>query len=88
MDGAGALTRTILHRASEAVDLDRTIATLATATRQSPVGFFCRGSESPWTRDLLRERGFVYTSNGFDDDLPYWDDGLLVRRPIASTAMT
>ena len=33
----------------------------------------CRGSESVWTRGLLAERGFAYTSNGFDDDLPYWD---------------
>ena len=66
--------------ATEAVDLDRAISVIAQATGQSPAGFFCRGSESPWTRDLLRERKFLYTSNGFDDDLPYWDrDG---ARPL------
>jgi peptidoglycan/xylan/chitin deacetylase (PgdA/CDA1 family) len=59
--------------ATEAADLDRAIRVIAQASGQQPVGFFCRGSESPWTRDLLRERYFLYTSNGFDDDLPYWD---------------
>lgn len=60
-------------RASEAADLDRAISVIVQATGQRPVGFFCRGSESPWTRELLRERSFLYTSNGLDDDLPYWD---------------
>ena len=26
-----------------------------------------------WTRPILKELGFEYTSNGFDDDLPYLD---------------
>lgn len=60
-------------RESEAADLDRAIAAIETATGARPTGFFCRGSESVWTRDLLRRRGFLYTSNGFDDDMPYRD---------------
>lgn len=64
---------------AEAADLDRASAAIATATGAAPQGFFCRGSESPWTRQLLAERGYAYTSNGFDDDLPYRDpSGLLV----------
>lgn len=65
---------------TEAADLDRTAAAIAAATGQSPLGFFCRGAESPWTRTLLAKRGYLYTSNGFDDDLPYCDaeSGLLV----------
>lgn len=59
--------------AEERADLQRCIATIESATGARPQGFFCRGSESPWTRGLLREAGFLYTSNGFDDDLPYWD---------------
>lgn len=59
--------------AAEAADLDRTTAVLERVTGRRPVGFFCRGSESPWTRALLAERGYRYTSNAFDDDLPYWD---------------
>ena len=58
---------------AEAADLDRCLAVTEAATGVRPVGFFCRGGESPRTRGLLAERGFLYTSNGFDDDLPYWD---------------
>lgn len=61
------------NRDEEARDLDRAIAAITEATGERPVGFFCRGSESVWTRDLLAERGMIYTSNAFDDDLPYWD---------------
>jgi len=73
-------------RASEAADLDRCVEAISAATGIRPVGFFCRGSESVWTRGLLAERGFAYTSNGFDDDLPYWDrntDGRLLVVPYA-----
>jgi peptidoglycan/xylan/chitin deacetylase (PgdA/CDA1 family) len=59
--------------ASEAADLDRCVAAIAGACGVRPAGFFCRGSESAWTRALLAERGFLYTSNAFDDDLPYRD---------------
>lgn len=58
---------------AEATDIDACVATITAATGVTPVGFFCRGGESPWTRELLAQRGFLYTSNGFDDDLPYWD---------------
>ena len=60
-------------RAEEARDLDRCIAAIETACGVRAGGFFCRGSESAWTRALLAERGFLYTSNAFDDDLPYRD---------------
>ncbi|WP_420394044.1 polysaccharide deacetylase family protein [Acuticoccus sp.] len=70
-------------RAAEAADLDRTVAAIADATGRRPVGFFCRGSESDHTRSLLAERGFLYTSNAFDDDLPYWDDSGLIVLPYA-----
>jgi peptidoglycan/xylan/chitin deacetylase (PgdA/CDA1 family) len=59
--------------AEEAADIDRCVAVTEQATGVRPVGFFCRGGESSWTRGLLAARGFLYTSNGFDDDLPYAD---------------
>ena len=40
---------------------------------ERPRGIFCRGAESPWTRGLLAERGYLCTFNGFDDDLSYRD---------------
>ncbi|WP_218831820.1 polysaccharide deacetylase family protein [Bordetella genomosp. 10] len=60
-------------REAERADLLRCLDAMERATGQRPRGFFCRGSESRWTRGLLRELGFAYTSNGLDDDLPYWD---------------
>lgn len=60
-------------REAEAADLDRCVAVIEAATGSRPVGFFCRGSESLHTRGLLAERGFLYTSNAFDDDIPYAD---------------
>ena len=60
-------------RSEELRDLRRCVEVMKSATGQRPVGFFCRGSESHETRSILRELGFGYASNGFDDDLPYWD---------------
>lgn len=62
--------------AEEARDIDACISAIGDATGQRPAGFFCRGSESEATRRLLAERGFVYGSNAFDDDLPYWDQSV------------
>lgn len=68
---------------SEARDLDGAGAAIEAATGTPPLGFFCRGAESPWTRRLLAERGYRYTSNGFDDDLPYRDESGLIVVPYA-----
>ncbi len=65
-------------REAEAADLLRSGAAIEAATGQRPVGYFCRGSQSPWTRELLQEQGYRYDSNAFDDDLPYWDGAMLV----------
>lgn len=60
-------------RDDERSDLIRTADAIAGATGSSPEGFFCRGSESRWTRKLLAGLGYTYTSNAFDDDMPYPD---------------
>jgi peptidoglycan/xylan/chitin deacetylase (PgdA/CDA1 family) len=62
--------------AEERIDLLRCIAATEQATGQRPLGFFCRGSQSEATRRLLVELGFLYCSNAFDDDLPYWDEAV------------
>lgn len=51
------------------------IETIESATGTRPVGFYCRGSQSDYTRDLLIDLGFEYDSNALDDDLPYWVKG-------------
>jgi peptidoglycan/xylan/chitin deacetylase (PgdA/CDA1 family) len=48
-----------------------------------PVGFFCRGSQSAFTRDLLIDLGFSYDSNALDDDLPYWAESPSGRKILA-----
>jgi peptidoglycan/xylan/chitin deacetylase (PgdA/CDA1 family) len=60
-------------RASERTALERCIEITRRATGERPLAFFCRGSASLHTRALLTELGFEYDSNGFDDDLPYYD---------------
>ncbi|MEM7041829.1 MAG: polysaccharide deacetylase family protein [Pseudomonadota bacterium] len=69
--------------AAERVDIERCLQVTEAATGERPEGFFCRGSESPWTRKLLAELGFTYASNAFDDDLPYDDPTGLVVLPYA-----
>jgi peptidoglycan/xylan/chitin deacetylase (PgdA/CDA1 family) len=58
---------------AERASLRRCIDVTRDVTGERPLGFFSRGSQSPRTRELLREFGFLYDSNGFDDDLPYFD---------------
>lgn len=60
-------------RETEREDITRCRDVIAAATGVRPVGFMCRGGQSPWTRDLLSELGFLYDSNCLDDELPYWD---------------
>ena len=62
-------------------DLERCVQVMKDATGQRPLGFFSRGSESRETRAILRDLHFTYASNGFDDDLPYWDKSD-ARRPL------
>jgi peptidoglycan/xylan/chitin deacetylase (PgdA/CDA1 family) len=60
-------------RETERRDMVRTRETIAAVTGVLPVGFMCRGGQSPWTRDLVSELGFLYDCNALDDELPYWD---------------
>ena len=57
---------------AERASIQRCLDVTEQATGVRPVGFFCRGSQSVHTRDLLIDLGFEYDSNAMDDDLPYW----------------
>jgi len=59
--------------AAERADIRRSREVIRQVTGVDPVGFMCRSSQSAWTRRLLSEEGFLYDSNAFDDDIPYWD---------------
>jgi peptidoglycan/xylan/chitin deacetylase (PgdA/CDA1 family) len=51
----------------------RTVAAIERATGQRPVGWHTRSATSPNTRRLLVEHGgFLYDSDAYNDDLPYY----------------
>jgi peptidoglycan/xylan/chitin deacetylase (PgdA/CDA1 family) len=79
MAGSGARTPTTTTPEAEARDLDRAAAAIEAATGARPARLLLPGRGEPVDARLLAERGYLYTSNGFDDDLPYRDpSGLLV----------
>ena len=52
--------------------LKKAIEILTSITGQRPVGWYT-GRNSPNTREIvMQEGGFLYDSDAYDDDLPYW----------------
>ncbi len=68
---------------SERAALERCLEITESVTGVRPTGFFCRGSQSEFTRDLLIDLGFKYDNNALDDDLPYWADSTSGRKILA-----
>ena len=57
----------------EASRIKRAIASLTRTLGGPPAGWYCRTAPSVSTRRLLLEHGgFVYDSDAYNDDLPYW----------------
>ena len=53
----------------------RAVASLERTTGRRPQGWYCRYGPSLRTRSLLvEEGGFLYDSDAYNDDLPYWVD--------------
>jgi peptidoglycan/xylan/chitin deacetylase (PgdA/CDA1 family) len=53
------------------------VASLKKTVGRGPAGWYCRYAPSEFTRRLLVENGsFLYDSNAYNDDLPYWATGL------------
>jgi len=49
------------------------VASLAKTTGERPLGWYCRSTPSVNTRRLLvEEGGFLYDSDAYNDELPYW----------------
>lgn len=70
-----------LDEAEEKAHLDRAIAILRDITGERPLGWYT-GRLGPNTRRLVREEGgFLYDSDAYDDDLPYWDPAASADRP-------
>jgi len=63
----------LLDEAEEREHIQKAIASLQTLTGDRPLGWYCRYAPSLNTRRLIvEEGGFLYDSDAYNDDLPYW----------------
>jgi peptidoglycan/xylan/chitin deacetylase (PgdA/CDA1 family) len=64
-----------MSREEEAEQIQMAIEAIRNTTGSRPVGWYWRYSSSPATRELLVEDGgFLYDSETYNDDLPYFTD--------------
>lgn len=64
-----------LTRDEERERIARTLASIRETTGRQPEGWYCRYGPSMNTRQLLSENGsFLYDSDAYNDELPYWRD--------------
>lgn len=62
-----------LSEAEERDHIKRAIASLRQTLGERPLGWYCRYGPSVNTRKLVvEEGGFLYDSDAYDDELPYW----------------
>ena len=59
---------------AERANISRTIEAIRTVTGQAPRGWHTRSVRTPNTRRLLVEHGFLYDSDAYNDDTPYFLD--------------
>lgn len=63
-----------LSEAEEREHIQKAVASLTQTVGQRPKGWYCRYGPSMQTRRLLiEEGGFLYDSNAYSDELPYWE---------------
>lgn len=62
-----------LDEATEREHIQRAVASIRETTGERPQGWYCRYAPSENTRRLLLEEGgFLYDSDSYADELPYW----------------
>jgi len=70
-----------MDEAEEKAHLELAIDILARIAGERPQGWYT-GRLGPNTRRLVREEGgFLYDSDAYDDDLPYWDPASSAEKP-------
>ncbi|MDJ0636884.1 MAG: allantoinase PuuE [Xenococcaceae cyanobacterium MO_188.B29] len=63
----------LLDEAEEREHIQKAVASIQKLTGDRPLGWYCRYAPSINTRRLLvEEGGFLYDSDAYNDDLPYW----------------
>jgi peptidoglycan/xylan/chitin deacetylase (PgdA/CDA1 family) len=61
-----------LDREAEREYIRKAVASIEKATGRPPLSWNSRNGPSPNTREILAEEGFLYDSEGLNDDLPYY----------------
>ncbi|MDE2007717.1 MAG: allantoinase PuuE [Rhodospirillales bacterium] len=62
-----------LPEAREREQIARAVASITAIMGERPLGWYCRSAPGVNTRRLLvEEGGFLYDSDAYDDELPYW----------------
>jgi peptidoglycan/xylan/chitin deacetylase (PgdA/CDA1 family) len=78
-----------LSREEEADHIRRAIASIAETCGSRPLGWYCRYGPSVHTRELVvEEGGFVYDSDAYNDDLPYYVEVKGKRHLVIPYSMT
>lgn len=63
----------LLNETEEREHIQKAVASLKQLTGDRPLGWYCRYAPSLNTRRLIvEEGGFLYDSDAYNDDLPYW----------------
>jgi allantoinase len=63
----------LLDEAEEKEHIQKAVASIKKLTGDRPLGWYCRYAPSLNTRRLIvEEGGFLYDSDAYNDDLPYW----------------
>lgn len=62
----------LLDEEEERAHLKLALASFKSIWGSVPEGWYCRYGPSEVTRELLVEHGFLYDSDAYDDELPYW----------------
>ena len=63
----------LLDEAEEREHIQKAVASIKRLTGDRPLGWYCRYAPSINTRRLIvEEGGFLYDSDAYNDDLPYW----------------
>jgi peptidoglycan/xylan/chitin deacetylase (PgdA/CDA1 family) len=61
-----------MPREEEAEVIAKTVAAIRDATGRAPVGWHTRSTSTPNTRALLQAAGFLYDSDAYNDDTPWF----------------
>lgn len=62
----------LMTREEEQKSIHAAVLSLEKTTGQRPVGWYCRYGPGIYTRELLAENGFLYDSDSYADEIPYF----------------